>query len=275
MLSRYSRIPTMIVFVLAIAALVAYCVYISAQNKPVEIEIGKNAIDVANRITGLNELPNVRVTANEVRIEEAADDTPLPPVRQKLINRPLWKVSYEIDALEHRNKINPHIVGFDAYIDTSTGLMLKIVSRDAPGLPEAYRTGIQVSNQQIASILSRDGFWVPDRLPLTAPNSKFVDKVKGNGIIARHYECYYFLYKQDEVENIPAWLIIRYGTEPYPSLNRFEPEDFRDPQLRPPAIPPPLAERYVRTFELHVIDAMSGKELLAGLVKGANEDTFD
>ena len=271
MSSWYLRVSTMIVFVLAIAALVSLSVYISAQNKPVEIEIGKNAIDVANRITELDELPNVRITVNEVRIAEAEDDTPLPPVRERLINRPLWKVSYEVDALEFRiggrNKRNPHIVGFDVYIDTSTGQMLKIVSCDAPGLPEEYRTGIKVSNQEIASMLDLNRFWVPDQLPLTAPRIRFVDMVLRGGGIGRHRECYYFLYKRNEVENIPAWLTIAYGTEPLPFAPRLNPEM--------PVKFQPLAEKYVQTFQMSVVDAMSGEELLGAMSTGTNEDTFD
>ena len=269
MLSRYSRIPTIVVLVLAIIALVFYGIYISAQNPSVEIEIGKNAVDVMNQITGLDELSNVQITANAVTIAAAADDTPLLPVRQKLINRPLWKVSYQIDVLQHHNTVNPHIVGFDAYIDTSTGQLLKIVSRDAPGLPEKYRTGIRVSNPHIASSLDRNRFWVPDSLPLTAPSFRFVDMLKGNGLIARHYECYYFLYKQKDVEGgaiIPAWLIIRYGTE------RFFP---LGPSEHRPAVLPSLAEKYARTFRLSIVDATSGETLRAFWATSANEDTFN
>ena len=269
MLSGYSRAPTMVVLVLAIVALVFYGIYIFAQDRSVEIEIGTNAINVANQITGLDELSNVQITANAVTIAEAADDTPLLPVKQKLINRPLWKVSYAVDALQHRNKVNTHIAGFDAYIDSSTGQMLKIISRDAPGLPEKYQTGIRVSNQHIASSLGKNRFWISDRLPLTAPSFRFVDMIKGNNLIARHYECYYFLYQHNEAAGgtiIPAWLIIQYGTERFFPLG---PPEHRQTVL------PSLAEKYARTFRMSIIDATSGETLRAFWATGKNDDTFD
>lgn len=270
MLPQYSRISTMLVLVLAITTLVSCGLYLSTQNKSVEVEIGKNAIDVANRITGLNELSNVQITVNEVRIAEDADDTPLPPVRQRLIDRPLWKVSYSIDKLVHRNKVNPYIVGFDAYIDISAGQLLKIVSRDAPDLPEEYQTGIKVSNQAIASDLNLNRYWwVPDQLPLNTPSFRFVDMLKGNGAIARHYECYYFFFKHHEADGgtiLPAWMIILHGTEPVPPLG---PPEYR------PTVFPSLAEKYRRTFEMRLFDATSGERFGGSLSVGSNEDTFD
>lgn len=271
MLSRYSRISTMAVLVLAITTLVSCGFYMSPQNRSVELEIGKNAIDVANQITGLNELPNLQITANKVWITEAADDTPVPLVRQRLINRPLWKVSYKIGELVHRKKVNSHIVGFDVYVDTSTDQVLKIVSRDAPGLPEEYRIGIKVSNQQIASYLNENKYWLSNQLPQTPPGFRFVDKLKGMyGAIVRHYECYYFLFKYPEVDGgaiIPAWMIIYYGTEPIPpSGGAFYPQS---------PIVLSLAEQYRRTIQMYRYDAMSGKMLGGWSTTGSNEDTFD
>jgi hypothetical protein len=77
------------------------------------------------------------------------------------------------------------------------------------------------------------------------------------------------------VENIPAWLNIIYGTEPFRPAFRLDSEDFVIPQPQQNAEPKPLAERYTRTFEMGVVDAMSGEELLGVLAKGTNEDTFD
>lgn len=260
----------MVVLILTTATLASCGIHMSVQNKPAEVEVATNAIDVANWITGLDELPNVQITVNEVRIAEETDDTPLPPVRQRLIDRPLWKVSYSIDKLTHRNKVNSHIVGFDAYIDLSAGQLLKIISRDAPDLPEEYRTGIKVSNRAIASDLNLNRYWwVPDQLPLNAPSFRFVDMLKGNGAIARHYECYYFLFKYPEADGgtiIPAWLIILYGTEPIPPLG---PPGYR------PTVFPSLAERYRRTFTMHLFDATSGERFGGSLSVGSNKDTFD
>lgn len=271
MLLRYSQISTTVVLILATATLVSCSVYMSAQNKPIGVEIGKDAIEVANRITGLNELPNVQITANEVWITEAADDTPVPLVRQQLINRPLWKISYKIDELVHRKKVNPHIVGFDVYVDTSTNQVLKIVSRDVPGLPEEYRIGIKVSNQEIASYFNSKRHRLSNQLPRTPPNFRFVDKLTGSyGSIVRHYECYYFLFKYPVVDGdaiIPAWLIIYYGTEPMPpSGGAFYPQS---------PIVLSLAEKYKRTFQMHRYGATSGERLGGWYVTGTNEDTFD
>ena len=90
-----------------------------------------------------------RITTDPVTIAEADDDTPWFLAKKLLINRPLWKVSYEVDALAHSNKVNPHIRGFDVYVDVSTGQVLKIVSRDDPNMPEQYRTGIRVSKKRL------------------------------------------------------------------------------------------------------------------------------
>lgn len=281
MLTRPFRSLMMIIFVIAIATFVSYSVYISAQDaqnknkpgEPVEIEIANNAINVANRITGLNELSNVRIAASEVTIAEAEDDTPLVPVRKKIINRPLWKVSYEVNALELRDKKNPHIVGFDVYIDKANGQLLKIVSRDAPGLPEEYRKGFKVSNQEIASHLDHNRYWDPNQLPLIAPRFRFIDIVKNkkSRIIARHHECYYFLYKPNEAENIPAWFNILYGTEPPPSIGGPAVAELSGLKI----VTPSLAERYTRTFRMGMINAMSGDEVgVAAFAQGTNEDTF-
>lgn len=271
MLLRYSQISTTVILILTTASLASCSVYMSAQNKTEEVEISKNAIDIANRITGLDELPNAQITAYEVRIAEETDDTPVPLVRQKLINRPLWKVSYKIDELVHRKKVNPHIVGFDVYVDTSTDQVLKIVSRDAPGLPEEYRIGIKVSNQEIASYLNGKKYWLSNQLPQTPPSFRFVDKLTGSyGSIVRHYECYYFLFKYRAVDGgaiIPAWMIIYYGTEPMPpSGGAFYPQS---------PIVLSLAEKYKRTFQMHRYDATSGERLGGWYVTGTNEDTFD
>ena len=269
MLLRYSQISTTVILILATASLASCNVYMSAQNKTEEVEISKNAIDVANRITGLDELPNAQITAYEVRIAAETDDTPLPSVKQRLINRPLWKVSYKINELMHRNKVNPYIIGFDVFVDLSTSQLLKIVSRDAPGLPEEYRIGIKVSNQAIAFSLNLNRYWVPDQLPLNAPNFRFVDMLKGNGGIARHYECYYFFYKHLEADGgttIPAWMIILYGVEP---LSPLGPPEYR------PTVFPSLAEKYRRTFAMYLFDAMSGEVFGGTHSVGSNEDTFD
>ena len=271
MLSQYSQMLTTVILTLAIATLVSCGVYMPAQNKLIGVGIGKNAIDIANRITGLNELPNVQITVNKVWITEAADETPVPLVRQRLINRPLWKVSYKIDELVHRKKVNPHIVGFDVFVDSPTDQVLKIVSRDAPGLPEEYRIGIKVSNQEIASYLNWKRYWLSNQLPQTPPRFRFVDKLTGSyGSIVRHYECYYFLFKYPVVDGgaiIPAWMIIYYGTEPMrPSGGAFYPQS---------PIVLSLAEKYQRTFQMHRYDAMSGEMLGGWYATGTNEDTFD
>ena len=271
MLLRYSQISTTVVLILATVTLASCSVYMSTRNKRAEVEVATNAIDVANRITGLDELPNVQIAVNEVRITEAADDTPVPLVRQRLIDRPLWKVSYKIDELVHRKKVNPYIVGFDVYVDTSTDQVLKIVSRDAPGLPKEYQIGIKVSNQEIASYLNGKKHWLSNQLPQTPPNFRFVDKLTGSyGSIVRHYECYYFLFKYPVVDGgaiIPAWLIIYYGTEPMPpSGGAFYPQS---------PIVLSLAEKYKRTFQMHRYDATSGERLGGWYVTGTNKDTFD
>lgn len=267
MLLQRSEVLTMVVLGAAVIAFLCGSGCVFAQDAPVTAS--ETAKSIAAQITGLDGLSDVRVTANLVTVAKADDDTPLSPVKNLLINRSLWKVSYEVDSLVHPNRVNPHIRGFDAYVDVSTGQVLKVVSRDDPNMSEQYRTGIEVSNKEIASILTEDVYVVQDRLPTVVPTFKFADMIKGNGAIARHYECYYFLFQHRSIDGgqiIPAWLVILYGTEPIRSLG---------PAEHRPARHRSLAESYRRTFKLLILDAESGEVLLRGSTVGSNDDSFD
>lgn len=267
MLLQRSEVLVMVVFAATVIAFFCGDACVFAQDEPVNAS--ETAKSIAAQITGLDGLSDVRVTANSVTITKDDDDTPLSPAKDLLINRPLWKVSYEVDALVHPNKVNPHIRGFDTYVDISTGQVLKVVSRDDPNMPEQYRTGVEVSNKEIASILTEDVYVVQDRLPTVVPTFKFADMIMGNGIIARHYECYYFLFQHRSVDGgqiIPAWLVVLHGTEPIRSLG---------PTEHRPARHRSLAESYRRTFKLLMLDAESGDVLLRGSTVGSNDDLFD
>ena len=177
----------------------------------------EKVIQFSNMITGLDGLASVRITAAPLTLSED-DDTPIPLIKKRLSDSEhLWKVSYQVDALRYENKVNPHIVGFDVYLDIARGHVLKIVSRDAEGLAEVFRKGIEVSNQQIRSIF-RHYPYIMRRMPANTPAFTLRDLLVSNDVICRHYECYYILYrvpdgdKPDKV--FPMWLITLYGTEP-------------------------------------------------------------
>ena len=89
--------------------------------------------------------------------------------------------------------MNPHIVGFDVYVDVSIDKVLKIVSRDAEGLPEEFRKGIEVSNREVRSIFKENPRYIKDALPTVKPTFKLANLLAGKGIICRHYEFYYIL----------------------------------------------------------------------------------
>lgn len=225
----------------------------------------QTAKTLANGITGLNTLTGVSIDVKSVELAED-DDTPIPLFKDRLIAGSLWKVSYKIDALQHENKTNPHIVGFDVYVDISIGRVLKIVSRDAEGLAEQYVKGIKVSNRQVRSIFKNNPRRIKDAFPTVNPTFKFVDFLIGKGIECRHYECYYILSPVPNNDNpIPRWLIILYGTEPHHPLGPIETR---------PLNPPKLADGYLRTFQMHFVDAMSGQRSPYAYITGFNTDTF-
>ena len=250
-------------------------------------------IQFSNTITGLDRLASVRITAAPFTLPED-DDTPILSIKKRLVDsQHLWRVSYQVDGLQHKNITNPHIKGFDVYVDIAQGQVLKIVSRDAEGLPEEFRKGIEVSNQQVRSTFRYDPYipWdLPSDLPIVTPAYTLGEFLTGNGRICRHYECYYILYRQrrsddsnevarfpllppqpvgrewwfnrDNREKVfPRWLVILYGADPAE-------------EGQPPPNPRTLADGYFRTLEIDFVDAMSGELFPFKYVTGENTDTF-
>ena len=214
----------------------------------------ERVIQLSNTITGLDRLASVRIKVDPFTLDEN-DDTPILSIKKRLLDsRHLWKVSYQVDALRHENMVNPHIKGFDVYLDIATGQVLKIVSRDAEELPQEYRSRITVSNQQIRSTFRHDLIkWL---LPAVTPAYTLGDFLTGAGEICRHYECYYILFRTpNRVDNkdIPMWLVIRYGTEPIEAVGVGAMEN------KPPPKPRTRADGYVRTFQIYFVDATSGE----------------
>lgn len=220
----------------------------------------ERAIELSNTITGLDKLADVRITASAFTLPED-DDTPILLIKKRLVDsKHLWKVSYQVDGLKHKNIANPHIKGFDVYVDTAQGQVLKIVSRDAEGLPEEFRKGIEVSNQQVCSAFGDNPLIAWD-LPTVTPTYTLGDFLTGKGKIYRHYECYYILYREPDGDKrdkvFPIWLVILYGTEPIEPLK-----------------PRTLADGYVRTFEIYFVNAISGEGFPFVHITGENTDTF-
>jgi hypothetical protein len=224
----------------------------------------QSAKTLADEVTGLNRLTGVSIEVESFTLPED-DDTPIRLFKEHLVNGSLWKISYTVDALRHENGVNPHIVGFDVYVDVSLGRVLKIVSRDAEGLPQQFRKGIEVSNKHIRSMFKRN-YRVENALPTVTPTFKLADFLAGKGVKCRHYECYYILYRGHNSNTVvPKWMVIRYGTEPHPPLG---PIATRPRTLRT------LADGYLRTFEIHFVDAMSGEWSPYAFITGENSDTF-
>jgi hypothetical protein len=239
-----------------------------------EVPVDKiEAKRIASEITGLDRLLGVQITTNEVTIGGAADNTPMFLFKERIIDRPLWRVSYKVDVLERRNlegrhKVNPHIRGFDVYVDVSAGQVLKVVSRAQPNMPENYRIGIEISNKHVASNLRQNSYFIEDSLPTVVPTVKFADLIWRGGQKIRHYEGYYFLQRNRKTNVMaPAWFVVFYGTEP---LGTSGPARANKSSRRYT-----LAEKYKRTFEAWVYDATSGKSGYAMMVVGRNKDTFD
>ena len=240
------------------------CVF--AQDAPVTAS--ETAKRVAAQITGLDTLADVQITATEVTIAAADDNTPIALFKERIVDRPLWKVSYAVDVLAYRNKVNPHIRGFDVYVDVATETVLKVISRNAPNMPEKYRIGIAKSSRGVVSILSEDSRFIENRLPDVTPTLTLADLIDTKGMKCRQYECYYFLNRNLATNVVaPAWLIVFYGTEPIgtsgPTKTNKSSRHYT------------LAERYRRTFEMWVYDATSGKVGYGVQAVGSNDDTFD
>ena len=214
----------------------------------------ERVIQLSNTITGLDRLASVRIKVEPFTLDEN-DDTPILSVKKRLVDsQHLWKVSYQVDALRHGNMVNPHIKGFDVYLDIAKGQVLKIVSRDAEGLPQEYRSRITVSNQQIRSAFRHDLIkWL---LPAVTPAYTLGDFLTGDGKICRHYECYYILFRTPnrvDDKEIPMWLVIRYGTAPFEAVGVGAMEN------KPPPKPRTPGDGYVRTFQIYFVDATSGE----------------
>ena len=220
----------------------------------------EKVIQFSNMITGLDRFASMHITAAPLTLSEN-DDTPILSIKKRLSDsKHLWKVSYQVDALRYENKVNPHIVGFDVYVDIARGHVLKIVSRAAEGLAEVFRKGIEVSNQQIRSIF-RHYPYIMRQMPASTPAFTLRDLLVSNDVICRHYECYYILYREPDGDKpdkvFPMWLVILYGTEPIEPLK-----------------PHTLADGYVRTFETYFVNAVSGEGFPFVHITGENTDTF-
>ena len=206
----------------------------------------ERVIQLSNTITGLDRLASVRTKVEPFTLDEN-DDTPILSIKKRLVDS-------QVDALRHENMVNPHIKGFDVYLDIATGQVLKIVSRDAEELPQEYRSRITVSNQQIRSTFRHDLIkWL---LPAVTPAYTLGDFLTGDGKICRHYECYYILFRTPnrvDDKEIPMWLVIRYGTKPIEAAGVGAMEN------QPPPKPRTRADGSVRTFQIYFVDATSGE----------------
>lgn len=232
----------------------------------------EKAVKLADDITGLNRLADVRITAKSFTLPED-DDTPIRLFKDHLLKGSLWKVSYKVDALQHENKVNPHIVGFDVYVDVSIGKVLKIVSRDAEGLPEDFRKGIEVSNRHVRSIFEHNPHYIKDVLPTVKPTFKLADFLAGKGIICRHYEFYYILLGYPNSDKmVPMWLVIIYGADLSIEPSGGAAEDAEKPRKRPKVRK--LADGYFRTLEIYYVDTTSGELWPYAYIMGENTDTF-
>ena len=259
MLSRFCFTALTVLFSLTICATSSFA---DAQDKT-------NAIQIANDITGLNRLPDVRVSASAHEIAEH-DDTPIRLFKQKLFDASLWKVSYEIDALRHKNRTNLHIKGFDVYVDITHEEVLKIVSRDATSLGAKFRKGIEVSNKQLYRDFI-DAQYIDRVLPSANPKHDLADHFMGLGKECHHYECYYIMFHNARTnQRHPAWIIIYYGTEPAQPMGAYVDDTGKVVK----GAKRKLADGYMRTLEYHLINAEDGDILGGGVAVGKNTDTF-
>lgn len=254
MLLQRWEVLMMVVCALTVVTFFSGSVCAFAQDK--STEESENAKRIAATITGLDALSDVQVTATEVTVTGAEDNTPIDLFKERIIGRPLWKVSYKIDGLKrryldgrHTGKVNPYIRGFDVYVDVATEQVLKVVSRYAPNMPETYQIDIETSRKEIISYFRQKRYMIENGLPIVVPTVKFADLLRGRVPSKRHLEVYYFLYHRTPQSKVavPAWLVIYYGAAGFapsgPNPKRYmKPEDFR------------------RGFGVVVYDATSGKK---------------
>ena len=251
------------------AVTVFFFLFICAASIVANVQRSAQAIQIANAVTGFNRLPDVRVSASVHKIEKH-NDTPIRLFKQRLVDAALWKVSYQIEALRHKNMTNHHIKGFDVYVDITHQNVLKIVSRDATSLGADFRKGIQVSNSQLYRDFI-DAQYIDRVLPSTNPTHDLVDHFTGLGKVCRHYECYYIMFHNVRTnQKHPAWIIIYYGTEPAQPMGAYV--DDTGKVIK--GAKRTLANGYVRTLEYHLIHAENGEMLGGGVTVGTNNDTY-
>jgi hypothetical protein len=188
------------------------------------IQAHRVAIDIANRVSGFDKLPNfseIAITVQKIVVTE--DDTEL---YQWIEGRSFWKVSYSGVVLETDGERNPYINTFDVLVDVETGQVPKIASQWMPGVDLKYRKLEAESVAYIRDFMvrlhdqkSRELYKVPER----SPQISFLESLKtflGYGYVdygGRHEKRIVAVYRWDAAVRdekdvtVPVWHLTGFG----------------------------------------------------------------
>ena len=136
-MNNYRVYPNFMLGVVVLAQFLCGTVFSKSPELPIRDH--RAALEIANRFSGLDQLPkftDVAITVQRVVIEEDYSY-----LYHKIENQSLWKVSYTNVAIGNGERLKPHpyISAFDVFVEVETGAVLKIVSQWRSGIDPKYQ----------------------------------------------------------------------------------------------------------------------------------------
>ena len=224
-------------FMLGVAVLAQFlCGTVFSKSPELPIRDHRAALEIANRFSGLDQLPkftDVAITVQQVAIEEDYSH-----LYHKIERQPLWKVSYTnvVIRKDERLKPYPYISAFDVFVEVEAGAVLKIVSQWRSGIDPKYqeRARRRGAYRKMGGTV-RGEESITDIVPEKSPKLSFFEAYKKwikkpsfeSGI--KNIEGFYVYYKQirgGKEELQPVWFIVLHGgtSSPPPIKVPVEPQ---------------------------------------------------
>jgi len=151
-------------FILGVMALILLlCGSAFSGDRQLPIQDHRVAIDIANRVSGFDQLPNFsEITITVQKVIVAEDNTVL---YEWIEGRSFWKVSYFGVIVENEGERNPYINAFDVFVDVETGQVPKIVSQWKHGIDPKYKEAKRKDNKGKKHRREKKQYTLPEALP--------------------------------------------------------------------------------------------------------------
>ena len=225
-MNNYRVYPNFMLGVVVLAQFLCGAVFSKSPELPIRDH--RAALEIANRFSGLDQLPkftDVAITVQRVVIEEDYSY-----LYHKIENQPLWKVSYTNVAIGNGERLKPHpyISAFDVFVEVETGAVLKIVPQWRSGIDPKYQERARRlgAYRKMKGVVQGEES-ITDMVPEKTPKLSFFEAYKKwikkpsfeSGI--KNIEGFYVYYKQirgGKEALLPVWYItLRGGTPPSPN----------------------------------------------------------